>query len=103
MDALEEPYWLDCVAPGAWEAVEISRDGRVIARLPYVVRKLYGVTALTVPRLTPWLGPWIAPSTANTQNSLARSMSFCASWSGSCRKLIAYLLDALPSSPIYMP
>ena len=58
----EEPYWLDCVAPGAWEAVEISRDGRVIARLPYVVRKAYGVTSLSVPRLTPWLGPWIAPS-----------------------------------------
>src|SRR5262245_16692302 len=58
----EEPHWLDCVAPGTWEAVEISRNGCVVARLPYVVKKLCGVTVLTLPPLTPWLGPWIGPT-----------------------------------------
>lgn len=35
----EQPWWLDAVAPGAWGAVEVSRDGRVVARLPSVTEK----------------------------------------------------------------
>ena len=35
----EQPWWLDAVAPGAWGAVEVSRDGRVVARLLTVIEK----------------------------------------------------------------
>jgi len=58
----EEPYWLDCVAPGAWHAVELKRDGQIIGRLPYAIKRRYGVSAVSTPWFTPWLGPWIRPS-----------------------------------------
>lgn len=35
----EQPWWLNAVAPGAWGAVEVSRDGGVLARLPTVIEE----------------------------------------------------------------
>ncbi|MFN2567920.1 MAG: GNAT family N-acetyltransferase [Gemmatimonadaceae bacterium] len=67
----DEPWWLTAVAPGQWGAVEIERGGQVVARLPYVIRRRLGVTALTMPPLTPRLGPWLAPSNAKPANQLA--------------------------------
>jgi Acetyltransferase (GNAT) domain len=66
----EEPYWLDCVAPGDWDAVELKRDNEIIGRLPYVIKRRYGVTAISTPWLTPWLGPWIRPSGGKLANEL---------------------------------
>src|SRR5215211_6055781 len=48
----EQPWWLDAVAPGAWGAVEVSSDGRVVARLPYVTEKGLGLRGLNMPPLT---------------------------------------------------
>lgn len=58
----QEPWWLDAVAPGAWEEVCVKREGNVIARLPYMVKRRMGITVLTMPVLTPRLGPWFAES-----------------------------------------
>jgi hypothetical protein len=55
----EEDYWLDAVAPGAWSAVRVERDGQVIGRLPYVVRQRWGQSLLIKPWYTIWLGPWV--------------------------------------------
>src|SRR5688572_27167695 len=66
----EEPSWLDIVAPGIWGAVEVARDGRTIGRLPYVRKRKFGVSQLSIPALTPWLGPWIAPGGAKGGNEL---------------------------------
>ena len=35
----EQPWRPDATAPGAWGAVEVSRDDRVVARLPTVTEK----------------------------------------------------------------
>jgi hypothetical protein len=67
----EEPFWLDAAAPGQWDAVEIKRDGQVIGRLPYTMKRRYGLTALTTPWFTPWLGPWIRPARAKPTNELS--------------------------------
>jgi hypothetical protein len=58
----DEPWWLDAVAPGAWDAVEVEQGGRVVARLPYVRRRRRGLTQLGQPLLTQSLGPWLEPS-----------------------------------------
>ncbi len=92
----EEPYWLDSVAPGAWHAVEISRDGRVIARLPYVVRKLYGVTALTLPPLTPSLGPWMAPSDGGYAKQLGAQHELLRELVGQLPKAARVLISCAP-------
>ena len=68
----EQPWWLDAVAPGAWGAVEVSRDGNVVARLPYVTEKRLGLRGLNMPPLTQTLGPWLAPSEGKQTGQLAR-------------------------------
>lgn len=66
----EEDYWLDVTAPGSWEKAEVKRDGRVIGRMPYVVKRRYGLTAVSTPRYTPWLGPWIETSGGKGANEI---------------------------------
>jgi Acetyltransferase (GNAT) domain len=56
-----QPWWLDAVAPGRWDAVTVERGGRTVARLPFVVRGPRTFRVLTQPPLTPFLGPWITP------------------------------------------
>lgn len=55
-----QPWWLDAVAPAAWEAVTVERGGETVARLPYLVRGPGRMRVLTQPPLTPYLGPWLA-------------------------------------------
>jgi hypothetical protein len=56
-----QPWWLDAVAPGSWDAVTVEREGRTLARLPFVARGPRRLRVLTQPPLTPFLGPWIVP------------------------------------------
>jgi hypothetical protein len=56
-----QPWWLDAVAPGRWDAVTVERGGRTVARMPFVVRGPRTFRVLTQPPLTPFLGPWITP------------------------------------------
>ena len=54
-----QPWWLDAVAPGRWDAVSVERGGRTVARLPFVVRGARGLRVLTQPPNTAFLGPWV--------------------------------------------
>jgi hypothetical protein len=58
----QEPWWLDAVAPGRWSAAELSKNGKVYARLPYCTSRKLGLNCIVQPRLTQTLGPWLAPS-----------------------------------------
>ncbi len=55
----QEPWWLDAVAAGAWQSLEVTREARVVARMPIVPRRTCGFTIIRQPPLTPTLGPWI--------------------------------------------
>ncbi len=55
----QEPWWLDAVAAGAWQSLEVTRGTRVVARMPIVPRRVCGFTIIRQPPLTPTLGPWI--------------------------------------------
>src|SRR3954454_11334208 len=70
----QQPWWLDAVAPGRWSEATVERDGRVVARLPYVVRGGRALRALTMPPLTGTLGPWVAQSRARPARALSREM-----------------------------
>jgi GNAT acetyltransferase-like protein len=56
-----QPWWLEAVAPGAWGEAQVERDGAVVARLPWTVRRLpvrgIDLVRLGSPRLTPYLAP----------------------------------------------
>jgi hypothetical protein len=81
----QQPWWLDAVAPGAWRAVEVSRDGRVVARLPYVTKKWLRLRGLIMPPLTQTLGPWLAPSEGKQTGQLTRQ-----------KELMTALIEGLP-------
>ena len=60
----QQPWWLNAVALGRWGEAVIKRGDDIAARMPYVIKKKYGLTAMTMPPLTQTLGPWLRPSKA---------------------------------------
>lgn len=57
----EQPWWLDIVAPGEWNEVIVEKKGKVIARLPYVLKG--GI--ISNPFQTQTLGIWMDDSIKN--------------------------------------
>jgi hypothetical protein len=82
----QEPWWLEAVAPGEWKSLEVTNGVEIVARLPIVLRRQYGIRIIYQPPLTPTLGPWIRPSKATHGRQLAEQ-----------RKLFYALIDRLPN------
>jgi hypothetical protein len=87
----QQPWWLDAVAPGQWDEATVERDGRVVARLPYVVRGRGRLRMLTMPRLTQTLGPWVRPSSATAARALGEEI-----------ELLTALEAALPAAEAFV-
>jgi hypothetical protein len=87
----QQPWWLEAVAPGRWGEATVEREGRVVARLPYVVRGRRRLRVLTMPPLTQTLGPWLEPSAAKPAHAL-----------GEEHELLAALEAALPQAAAFM-
>jgi hypothetical protein len=68
----QQPWWLDAVAPGRWGEVTCEEGGRVVARLPYVVRGRAQFRVLTQSIPSQTLGPWVEPSSAKPVRAFAR-------------------------------
>jgi Acetyltransferase (GNAT) domain len=66
----QQPWWLDAVAPGRWDEARIERDGRVLARLPFIVRGRGPLRILSMPPLTQTLGPWVERSSRTAARAL---------------------------------
>ncbi|NLD98072.1 MAG: methicillin resistance protein, partial [Synergistaceae bacterium] len=67
----QQPWWLDAVAPGEWDAVVAEHGGRIVGRLPYIKKQRMGFTHIAMPQLTQTLGPWIEPKEAKYPKVLA--------------------------------
>jgi Acetyltransferase (GNAT) domain len=85
----QQPWWLDAVAPGHWAEVTCERDGRTVARLPYVVRGRPRLRMLTQSTMTQTLGPWVE-RTSDGPAGLARE-----------HELLAELEAALPPAQAF--
>ena len=81
----QEPWWLDAVAPNAWQSLEVVEGGQIVARMPIVLYRKLGFRVIRQPPLTQVLGPWIRPSCASAPRRLARE-----------KKLLNELVDQLP-------
>jgi len=56
-------WWLDAaVGPDGWDVAIVGKHDRILAAMPYVVRRRWGMRILTQPALTPMLGPWLHDS-----------------------------------------
>jgi Acetyltransferase (GNAT) domain len=74
----QQPWWLDAVAPGHWGEVTCEQGGRIVARLPYVIRGRPRMRILTQSSLTQTLGPWVEASTAKPARALAHEHDLLA-------------------------
>lgn len=81
----EQPWWLEAVAPGQWNAAEIKADGKTVARLPYVKTRRVGCKCLGMPDYTQTLGYWIDDTGAKNARRFARN-----------KDLISELIEQLP-------
>jgi hypothetical protein len=84
----EQPWWLDCVAPGAWDVAEVRKGDDVVARLPYVARRRAGLRTIVQPQFTQTLGPWLATPTGKSGKSNERA-------------LLGELIDMLPPFDVF--
>jgi hypothetical protein len=86
----EQPWWLDSVAPDAWDEVVIRRGTAVVARLPYARRRRLGLMTIVQPPLTQTLGPWIA----EIEGKYGRRLEIE-------KRLLAELIELLPPFDIF--
>jgi hypothetical protein len=85
------------VAPGRWAEAAIERDGRTVARLPYVVRGRGPLRMLTQAPLTPTLGPWVERSGAKPANALAAEMELLTALEAKLPPAQAFRQDFSPT------
>jgi hypothetical protein len=65
-------WWLDATAgPDAWNVALVRKADQVIASMPYVMRRRYGLRVLGQPALTQKLGPWFRPNDGKPATRLA--------------------------------
>ena len=56
------PWWMETVCPNQWD-VELVQDGEdVLAVMPYMMDRRWGMSILRTPVFTPHSGPWLKPS-----------------------------------------
>jgi hypothetical protein len=67
----QDPWWLNLVTEGNWDEVSVSTKDEIVARLPFVKRRRFGLTILTHPPMTPYMGPWFRPSTAKAAHQFS--------------------------------
>jgi hypothetical protein len=68
-----QAWWLDATAgESAWDVALVEKGDAVVAALPYVMRKSYGVTMLGQPALTQTLGPWLRDTGGKSATKLAQ-------------------------------
>jgi hypothetical protein len=99
----QQPWWLEALAPGRWGEAVVERNGRTVARLPYVVRGAGPLRLLTQPPLTQTLGPWVEPSAAKPANALADEIELLTDLEAALPRAQAFvqlfsptMLNALP-------
>ena len=80
-----ERWWLSAVTQGHFEEVTVSKGGRVVGRLPFVINRKMRFTTVSMPPFTHVLGPWVDAGQGKAQTQLLRRLS-----------IVRDLLDQLP-------
>ncbi len=81
----QQPWWLNAVAGNQWEEIVLQKGGKIIARMPYILKKKWGLKLSLMPAFTQALGPWIQPLDGKYATRLSRE-----------RKILKNLAKQLP-------
>lgn len=71
----QEPWWLEAVSPGKWDAVEITENSEVSGWFPFIFEKRFGLRMLNQPALTQTLGPWVSDNNDSKFEKISREHS----------------------------
>lgn len=83
MFCLEEPsipifsrdWWLDAVCgDNNWDVLLVHKDNKIVASMPYYLKKRLGFKLMVQPLLTQKLGPWIRPIDTKYERQLSYQM-----------------------------
>jgi Acetyltransferase (GNAT) domain len=85
-----EPWWLDCVAPGAWREVQVTPGDGATGRWPFYLRRRCGLLISTQPPLTRTLGPVLRLASGSPIPDLRRRV-----------RLTDALIDQLPRTHLF--
>lgn len=79
-------WWLDAaVGADGWDVALVSKEGKVIASMPYVLHSRFRLAIVTQPALTPVLGPWLRQTGGKTATQVSHE-----------KELMQALIDQLP-------
>jgi Acetyltransferase (GNAT) domain len=69
-----EDWWLDAATNGNYSAVEVSASGKVVGRLPFLLRARFGLSGIWTPPLTHFLGPGVDEGSGSRNSRFLRRM-----------------------------
>ena len=78
-----QPWYLDAVCTGGhWEVALVEKGGRIVAALPYFLKKKWGRQYVAMPPLARMMGPYLLPEFRRTRKEFS---------------LLEALIDQLPA------
>lgn len=86
----EEPWWLDAVAEGGWGEALVESGGCIIGRLPYTMKRRFGMRVVGQPPLTPGLGPWVDAGSGSYSRRI-----------GVEKKILSQLIEQIPACDVF--
>lgn len=81
-----ERWWLECATGGAFDTVQLTENGQIVASLPYCLGSGFGFKAIVMPKLVHFMGPYISEGEGNELTRFRRRLSLT-------RELIGKLPD----------
>jgi lipid II:glycine glycyltransferase (peptidoglycan interpeptide bridge formation enzyme) len=68
-----QAWMLDALAgKDLWDVVVVEKGGKVVASMPFILRKKWGLTKICQPPLCQFLGPWIKQNNGKISSKLAK-------------------------------
>ncbi len=84
---MSKAWWLDAVCgPSGWDVAVVEKDNKIVASLPYVKKRKFGLVSISSAPLTKQLGPWLTESKAKYSKRLGQE-----------KDLMQELVEKLPS------
>jgi hypothetical protein len=69
-----EDWWLEAATGGSYTIAEATANGRIVGRLPFMVRRRFGIHGIWTPPLTHFLGPGIDDGNGSENTRLHRRL-----------------------------
>lgn len=69
-----ERWWLDIATSGTCQFVEVCQNGHAVGRLPYLVKRAFGMRMVEMPQMTHFLGPAILDGEGKPHNRFLRRL-----------------------------